>query len=168
MLIEFSTTNFRSLRNRQTFSLIKSKGDELIESNTFKAATLNEFALLRSAAIYGPNAGGKSNFLCALQAMVKIVLKSASLQPGDTLPVTPSHLSQATHHAPSEFEVTFIVNQVRYQYGFSASADRIHEEWLLAYPKRRPQHWFGRSWNEQTQVYEWELGSNLTGEKQLW
>lgn len=169
MLIEFSTANFRSLRNRQTFSLTKATGDELIEANTFKAVAFNEFDLLRSAAIYGPNAGGKSNFLRALKAMKKIVLESAtSLQRGDKLPVTPFHLSQATRHAPSEFEVTFIVNRVRYQYGFSASADRIHEEWLLAYPKGRPQRWFGRAWNEQAQTYDWEFGSNLTGEKQLW
>lgn len=169
MLIEFNAANFRSLRNRQTFSLTKAKGGELIETNTFKAAAFNEFDLLRSAAIYGPNAGGKSNFLRALQAMKKIVLESAtSLQRGDKLPVTPFHLSQATRHAPSEFEVIFIVNQIRYQYGFSASTDRIHEEWLLAYPKGRPQRWFGRAWNEQSQGYDWELGSNLSGEKQLW
>jgi len=169
MLIEFSAANFRSLRNRQTFSLTKAKGDELIETNTFKALAVNEFELLRSAAIYGPNAGGKSNVLLGLQAMKKIVLESAtSLQRGDKLPVTPFRLGKATRHAPSEFEVTFIVNQVRYQYGFSATTDRIHEEWLLAYPKGRPQRWFGRAWNEQDQDYEWELGSNLTGEKQLW
>ena len=169
MLIEFSVANFRSLRNRQTFSLTKAKGDELIETNTFKAVAFNEFELLRSAVIYGPNASGKSNFLFALQAMKKIVLESATgLQRGDKLPVTPYRLSQTTSHAPSEFEVTFVVNQVRYQYGFSATVDRIHEEWLLAYPKGRPQRWFGRVWNEQSRGYDWELGSNLTGEKQLW
>lgn len=169
MLIEFSAANFRSLRNRQTFSLARAKGDELIETNAFKVEAFNRFELLRSAAIYGPNAGGKSNFLLALKAMKRVVLESAtSLQRGDKLPVMPFHLSQATRHAPSEFEVIFIVNQVRYQYGFSASAERIHEEWLLAYPKGRPQRWFGRAWNESSQAYEWELGSNLTGEKQLW
>lgn len=169
MLIEFSAANFRSLCKRQTFSLIKAKGDELIKTNTFKTVAFNEFDLLRSAAIYGPNAGGKSNFLIALQAMKKIVLESAtSLQRGDKLPVTPFRLSQVTRNAPSEFEVTFIVNQVRYQYGFSAAADRIHEEWLLAYPRGRPQRWFGRAWNERTQNYNWELGSNLAGEKELW
>lgn len=169
MLIEFSAANFRSLGKRQAFSLTKAKGDELIKTNTFKTVAFNEFDLLRSAAIYGPNAGGKSNFLIALQAMKKIVLESAtSLQRGDKLPVTPFRLSQVTRNAPSEFEVTFIVNQVRYQYGFSAAADRIHEEWLLAYPRGRPQRWFGRIWNEQTQNYDWELGSNLAGEKELW
>ncbi len=101
--------------------------------------------------------------------MQRIVLKSAAAQQnGDKLPITPFCLNQTALHSPSEFEVTFIVDKVRYQYGFSATAGRIHEEWLLAYPKRRPQQWFGRVWNWETQLYEWELGSNLTGEKQLW
>ena len=40
--------------------------------------------------------------------------------------------------------------------------------WLLAYPKGRAQRWFGRAWDPDSQQYEWELGNNLTGEKQLW
>lgn len=169
MLIEFSVANFRSLCERQTFSLSKAKGDELAASNTFKVQAANEYELLRSAAIYGPNAGGKSNFLLALDTMKRIVLESATTQQrGDKLPVTPFRLSSTTRNSPSEFEVMFTVDQVRYQYGFAVTAERIHEEWLLAYPKGRPQRWFGRDWNEAKQHYDWELGSNLMGEKQLW
>ena len=169
MLIEFSTANFHSLCDCQTFSLVKARGDELAETNSFTTVAVNEFELLRSAAIYGPNAGGKSNFLRAMQAMKKIVLESASsLQRGDKLPITPFRLSKETSRTPSEFEVIFIVNQVRYQYGFSVTQERIHEEWLQAYPKGLPQRWLDRAWNEKTQSYDWKLGNNLSGEKQLW
>lgn len=169
MLIEFSVANFLSLRDRQTFSLAKATGDELLNTNTFWAEAATRFYLLRSAAIYGPNAGGKSNFLIALRAMKEIVLESATVQkPGDDLPITPFLLDQATRHAPSEFEVTFIVNKIRYQYGFAATVGRIHEEWLFAYPKGRPQRWFERTWNEQSQNYNWELGHRLAGEKLVW
>jgi len=169
MLIQFSVTNFRSFRDRQTLSLVMAKGDELLGSNTFQSDVLGKASLLRSAVIYGPNAGGKSNFLLALQSMVEIVLESATeLQRGDNLPVTPFRLNQATRQEPSEFEVIFIADRVRYQYGFVATADRIHEEWLLAFPKGRSQHWFGRSWNESDRNYDWEFGNRLTGEKQLW
>lgn len=168
MLIEFSVANFRSLRERQTFSLISAKGDELAEHNTFTTFAANEFKLLRSAAIYGPNAGGKSNFLAAMGAMQKIVRSSAGLQRKDKLKVVPFRLSQATSSLPSEFEIIFIVNGVRYQYGFSATEQRIHEEWLLAYPKGRPQRWFEREWDKENQEYNWELGASLSGKKQLW
>lgn len=169
MLIEMSVANFRSLNGAQTFSLVKGKGDELAVSNSFKVASVNELELLRSAAIYGPNASGKSNFLRALQTMKHVVLESAtSRQRGDRLPVTPFRLSPETRQAPSEFEVTFVVEGVRYQYGFSATPEQIHEEWLLAYPKGRAQRWFTRVWMAEQNRFEWELGNNLTGEKQLW
>lgn len=169
MLVEFSVANFRSLRERQTFSLAKASGTELLETNVFRVKAANDFELLRSAAIYGPNAGGKSNFILALEVMRDIVVESASVQQrGDKLPVKPFRLSYMTVNEPSEFEVTFIINHVRYQYGFSATAERIHEEWLLAYPKGRPQRWFSREWDAEQNVYRWELGDKLNGEKYVW
>lgn len=169
MLVEMNVANFRSLSGMQTFSLVKGKGDELAVSNSFKIGSANELDLLRSAAIYGPNASGKSNFLRALQTMKRIVLESAiSQQRGDRLPVTPFRLSPDTRQAPCEFEVTFLVDGVRYQYGFSATTEQIHEEWLLAYPKGRAQRWFTRVWMAEQNRFEWELGNNLSGEKQLW
>ena len=169
MLIEFSVANFRSVRERQTLSLVKAKGDEREHTNTFTAQAFNEYALLRSVALYGPNAGGKSNFLRGLEIMRTIVQKSAKdMQRGDPLSVTPFRLQSDVRVAPSEFEVTFLVGGVRYQYGFSATEERIHEEWLLAYPKGRPQRWFERIWNESEGRHHWEFGAHLSGEKQLW
>lgn len=169
MLIEMSVANFRSFRDTQTFTLAKGKGDEMTASNTFNAGAASSIQLLRSAAIYGPNASGKSNLLLALQTMKGIVLDSAtSFQRGDEIPVTPFRLNAKNRSLPSEFEVTFMVRGVRYQYGFAATAERIFEEWLLAYPKGRAQRWFGRAWNENLQKYDWEFGNNLGGEKQLW
>lgn len=169
MLIEFNVANFRSLRERQTLSMVKAKGDELTESNTFKTSNTNGLELLRSVAIYGPNAGGKSNVLLALKTMEQVVVTSATtLQRGDQVPVMPFRLSSATQQACSEFEVTFLVDQVRYQYGFSATTERVYEEWLLAYPKGRAQRWFDRSWSDEKKDYNWEFGASLTGERQLW
>ncbi|AHK77857.1 RloA protein [Ectothiorhodospira haloalkaliphila] len=169
MLIEMTVANFRSFHEEQTFTLAKGKGGEMMDTNTFSTAAPNNIGLLRSAAIYGPNASGKSNLFLALQAMKRVVLESAiNLQRGDKLPVTPFRLTPEARQSPSEFEVTFLVDGVRYQYGFTATTDRIHEEWLLAYPKGRSQRWFSRAWNPTEQHYDWDLGSNLTGEKQLW
>lgn len=175
MLIEMNVANFRSLSGTQTFSLVKGTGDELEAENVFtvevarQSKAASELQLLRSAAIYGPNASGKSNFLLALQTMKRVVIESAgSQQRGDLLPVTPFLLSPDTRQAPSEFEVTFLVEGVRYQYGFSATAEQIHEEWLLAYPNGRAQRWFNRVWVADKNQFEWELGNSLAGEKQLW
>ncbi|WP_245710995.1 AAA family ATPase [Thorsellia anophelis] len=150
---------------------MKCKGDELAVSNSFKVSSVNKLELLRSAVIYGPNASGKSNFLRALQTMQHIVLGSAAEQRGDLLPITSFRLSPNTRQLPSEFEVMFLVDGIRYQYGFSATSEQIHEEWLFVYPKNRAQNWFTRSWMPDTKQFEWKLGENLAGEKQqkyLW
>ncbi|WP_242451492.1 AAA family ATPase [Fluviibacter phosphoraccumulans] len=78
--------------------------------------------------------------------MKRMVVDSAKWQHGDTIPVMPFRLDVATENAPTEFEVTFVADRVRYQYGYTVSHDRIHEEWLFAYPHGRPQKWLGRVW----------------------
>ena len=171
MLIEFSVTNFRSIQSRQTLSLAKSKLKESkgLDQNTFTPSELPGLGLLRSAAIYGPNAAGKSNLLLALRTMKDIVVKSATeWQRGDEVPVSPFRLDPQSAMAPTEFEVTFIAEGVRYQYGFAATRVQIIEEWLIAYPKVRAQHWFARRWDEKKGDYDWEMGSALQGQKQIW
>jgi AAA15 family ATPase/GTPase len=169
VLIEFSVTNFKSIKSQQTFSLTKAKGDELEESNSFQPEGLSRLDLLRSSAIYGPNAAGKSNFIEAIRVMRRIVVESASeKQRGDKLPLTPFKLDPDTAKSPTEFEVVFIANGVRYQYGFAATQERIMEEWLIAFPKVRAQHWYARQWDEKSGEYQWEMGNALQGQKQLW
>ncbi|MCY0964859.1 AAA family ATPase [Parathalassolituus penaei] len=169
MLIEFRVTNFRSFKDEQKFSLVRGTGDELLASNSFTANDANQMPLLRSAAIYGPNASGKSNFLKALRAMKKIVMESALKgQRGDRLSVEPYRLSRATKDKPSEFEATFIAEGIRYQYGFSVTSQRVEDEWLFAFPKKRQQVWFQRAWNSETDSYEWDIGNQLIGKKQVW
>ena len=171
MLIEFSVTNFRSIQSRQTLSLVKSKLNEPkeLDQNSFTPSELPGLGLLRSAAIYGPNAAGKSNLLLALRAMKDVVVESATeWQRGDKVPVTPFKLDPQSATAPAEFEVTFIAEGVRYQYGFAATQAQIVEEWLISYPKMRAQHWFARRWDEANGEYDWEMGNALQGQKQLW
>ena len=169
MLIQFSVKNWRSIRKEQTLSLVMAKGDELAASNSFKCVAPATTNLLRSLAIYGANASGKSNVINAMKTMENIVLESASKwQQGDHIPVVPFLLDSDTENEPSEFETIFIAEGVRYQYGFSATPERIIEEWLLAYPLGRAQRWFSRVWDNDTNYYSWEFGNALTGQKQLW
>ncbi len=168
MLVEFSVTNFRSIRDKQTLSMVKGKGHEHEATHTFKPTAPGSETLLKSAAIYGANAAGKSNIIKAISTMRKIVVESAKGQLGDKLPVTPFMFDPETPKQPSEFEALFIVNNVRYQYGFSATKERIYSEWLFAYPKGRAQRWFERNYDSATDEYTWHLDANLKGEKKVW
>ena len=172
MLIEFSVANFMSIKERQTISMVASKSTELVDTHTFDAPVSAGGAgvkLLRSAAIYGANAAGKTNLLLAIRNMREIVTKSAlEKHRGDPLPTKPFSLDAKMRNAPGEFEIHFIVEGVRYQYGFSATQERVIEEWLIAYPRNRAQRWFDRKWSPKNRTYQWGFSAFLTGEKNIW
>lgn len=167
MIIEFSVTNFRSLKDTQTLSLVASPGTEL-PKNIFSVDKYN-LNLLRSISLYGPNAGGKSNFIKALHSMKSIVVESAkSTQEGELLPINPFLLDPKSKTQPAEFEIIFIVDNIRFQYGFSATSKRIFEEWLIAFPKNKSQKWYHRIWNPQEEIYNWYFSNFFYGEKNTW
>lgn len=169
MLVEFSVKNYRSIKERQTLSLVKAKGDELESSNSFLPDAPGSNALLTTAAIYGPNAAGKSNIIKALNAMELIVTGSASgSQEGDSIGVTPFLFDEQSSTEPSEFEAVFIVDSIRYQYGFSTTNLNIVEEWLYAYPKGRPQKWFHRVYDSKNNTALFKFTDSLSGQKSVW
>ena len=158
MLVEFRVGNYRSFREEQTLSLVASKDTELNDN----CVDQGKLRLLKATGIYGPNASGKSNLIKALNTMRDIIRKPA--KPGGKLPVTPFKLDDKYNKKPSSFEVTFYHGEIRYQYGFTATSERIHEEWLIAYPKGVPQTWYTRKFNKLSTL--WKFGSFLKGEKE--
>lgn len=170
MLIEFKVKNYRSIKDEQVLSMVKSSAKELEESNTFvtpeKKKTLK---LLRSATIYGPNAAGKSNLLKAIKTMKKIVTNSDSkIKRGSKLPVIPFLLDNENQVESTEFEIIFISEEVRYQYGFALNQDKIEDEWLYAFPEGPSQTWFERNYDKETGKTDWYFGSKFTGNKKIW
>ncbi len=161
MLIEFRVKNFRSIRDELVLNLVASRDDSL-EDNCISSHGLS---LLKSTAIYGANASGKSNLVSAVQFMRSFVWNSADTQVGDSIPVKPFLLDELSSSSPSLFEITFLVEGVRYQYGFEVNKERVLTEWLFASPLGRAQRWFEREYDEEQGVYEWKFGSNLKGEK---
>jgi predicted ATPase len=144
MLVQFSVANYLSFKERQTLSMVASR-DKTLEGNTFLVEEGGGLSLLKSAALYGANASGKSNVVKALKFMRKFVLESAGGQRGDPIPVVPFKLARETVDQPSEFEVVFMVDEDRYVYGFIADHERVHEEWLtLARGSGKPGRVFTR------------------------
>lgn len=165
MLVEFSVANFRSIRERQTLSMVAASGREHREHNAFDPAAPATPDLLRSAVVYGANAAGKSNFIAALSFVQELVLDSAKKgQKGDAISVVPFLMDHDSANKPSEFELIFVQDGVRYQYGFSVTRQRVESEWLVAYPKGKPQSWFARKAGSD----DWNFGSNFRGRRKVW
>lgn len=169
MLVEFRIKNFRSLRDEQVLSLVASTDKTMLDTHALGTGLKAAPHLLKSAVVYGANASGKSNLIKALQYMRGVVLESATLQPGQTFDrLHPFKLDASSTGLPTEFEVTFILNGVRYQYGFAMNAQRIVSEQLLVYKAFKPQRWFERHFDAETGKDVYEFGPSLKGAKNLW
>ncbi len=169
MLVEFRIKNFCSLRDEQVLSLVATKDKTLQDSNTQATGISAAPNVLRSVVIYGANASGKSNLIKALQYMRGVVTESATaIAPSQIFGVQPFRLDSDSANQPSEFEVTFLLDGVRYQYGFAMTAQRVVGEHLLVYKAFKPQKWFTRRFDIDTGQDVYEFGSGLKGPKNLW
>lgn len=148
MLLDFKCSNYKSIKEKITFSIIASS-DKTSENYL---NDLGNFRVLRSAIVYGPNGSGKSNFINALAFMKDMVCSSIQHQPGQ-------HILQPYHklsniETPSEFDIQFIKNDIRYAYGFTIVKNEIMDEYLYFFPNGR-----------QTKIFERENLNIKPGDK---
>jgi uncharacterized protein len=148
MLIEFSVGNYRSFKEKATFSMVAasvvSKEKKLDENNIFEVD--DKLKLLKSAAIYGANASGKSNLAKALGFMMRFMINSSKeTQSTEKIGVEQFKLSTETEAQPSFFEIVFLMNHTRYRYGFETTRDEIVSEWLFYVPSSRETKLFERT-----------------------
>ena len=97
-----------------------------------------------------------------------IVADSAGLQVDQKFNVQPFRLDDNNKLLPTEFEITYLRDDVRYQYGFSVTPERITGEWLIVYKTAKPQTWFRRTYDPSTEQYTYLFGSGLQGQRQVW
>lgn len=143
MVLEIALTNFFSINETITLDLqaanIQTKEARVLDGNTFKVG--NE-RLLKTVAIYGANASGKSNIIKAVKAAVDMILDSHNYNEGDSFGFKPFKFGR--NDIPSEFYIRFIVNGIEHEYSFSCTRDEIITESLYYYPKGRKALIFSR------------------------
>ncbi|SMC52077.1 AAA family ATPase [Chryseobacterium sp. YR221] len=133
MLISFKFKNFLSYKDEVQLLMSSVKAfKELKKTNTF---IKKDFELLKTAAIYGSNGGGKSNFIKAMGFMNKLIHNSFA----DSLKKQEDRfdynlqfrLNSTSEKDPIEMEVVFIKNNIVYRYGFHINNNIITKEWLF-------------------------------------
>lgn len=161
MLIEFSVRNFRSFRGKQTLSMVAAPrlGKK---RNVFKPKVLGEDLpnLLKVAAIYGPNASGKSSLVSAMNIVCSLF--HPSMVEREWLPLHAFRFDPELRTEPSWFEYHFIADGMRYQFVLAATGDRIHEETLISYPRGKETPLYSRTYSEATGE-KYILGDTLEG-----
>ena len=90
----------------------------------------NDRKVLKTNAIYGANASGKTNIFKVLTIVISMLRSSNIVNINAKLPIIPFKFDKSTIDKPSEFEIKFVVDEVRYVYGFVADSNKIYEEYL--------------------------------------
>jgi AAA15 family ATPase/GTPase len=158
MLLDFSVENYRSFRDRQTFTMIPDDGKNEIFSNSRKIN--NKYTVLTTGVIYGANASGKSNLIRAIDAMHKLILNYSDRSPDKNFKeYDPFAFNARTSQAPVVFGINFLIKGIRYSYEFSLLANKVLEEKLSFYPEGRESKLFKRIGQE------YDFGDYLKGQK---
>jgi hypothetical protein len=139
MLIEFSVGNYLSIKEAITFNMLASNAVKELESSSegvnnvfWDKSKKNKY--LKSAVVYGANGSGKSNLLSAIGFYRKFILSSSNdRQADDEIMTIPFLLSTETENKPSSFEMVFVIDAIRFRYGFEATKKIITTEWLFGF-----------------------------------
>lgn len=170
MLIEFSVQNFRSILERQTLSLVATKDKALQDTHVIETGNTAVPRALRALGLYGANGSGKTNLLRALDYFQVLVRQSFSFVPDSGTHLVPFALQESSQVSPAEFEITVMIDKIRYQYGFRLDRQRILQEWLIVYQAQRGpgQTWIDRRYDPSSGKDDYKGGEKLTGAKKVW
>lgn len=145
VLLRFSVENHGSIRERQELVLVPSKLSDT-ESGLIDCPAAEQGKLLPAIVIYGPNASGKTQLVSAMDLMKSHVLLSfIHDSPDKTTIRNPFALDDQSRQNITHFSIDFILENVRYQYGFELSDSLFTSEWLFSFPKNRQKVLFERS-----------------------
>lgn len=144
MLVDFTVSNFRSIKNEQLFSMYAQKR---LHHHAGNVSYIDPaIGLLKTAAMYGANASGKTNFLLAIEALKRLVVESGDWKEGDGINVyEPYLLSDSSATSPIDFEIEFFISGDRYRYQIKFDSKSILFEQLDYFKTTKPSNIFTRN-----------------------
>ena len=135
MLCQFTVKNYKSIRDEVTFDM---QATAISEHEDRVIRDYDGEVYLPVSAVYGPNGGGKSNVLEALNTLVAKILRPlyatadneerAFLQ--KRIIVEPFAFSEESKGSPTEFEIFFRTNLAEYRYILHVKRDIVVYESL--------------------------------------
>lgn len=140
MLLMFKVKNYTSFKNESILDLrataYKQHPSHVINVN-------DELSLLKTTAIYGANASGKSNFISAMFFFERYIFSQFINKKGNEIfkfsgnkiKIEPFILSNNVNDA-SEFDIIFLRNNKQIQYGFECTSKKVLNEWLYIDDKK--------------------------------
>lgn len=159
MLIMFKVKNYTSFKNE---SILDMRATSYVQHPSHVIKVDDKMSLVKTNAIYGANASGKSNFIAAMYFFEQYIFSQfINKKDTDDLDASENHswvklepfmLSDEENDA-SEFESIFIHNQKQIQYGFECTSREVLNEWLYiddkkVFERKRTEVTFGRKYQK--------------------
>lgn len=130
MIIDFSISNFRSIRQKQTLSFEATNDKHLEEYFVIK---VGKYRLLKIATILGANASGKSNVLKAFYMLRELLLEPCQNRE-NSIDYDKFALDEEYLQRPSVMKVNFIVGKSKYMYEVEFDNRVVYHELLKCQP----------------------------------
>ncbi|MDR1098771.1 MAG: AAA family ATPase [Tannerella sp.] len=137
MILEIRLSNFFSIKDEIVLDMragnSKTQKTQALHANTF---AYRDEQILKSVALYGANASGKSNIIKAIRFCCSMVSSSHNHNEGTAFNFSPFRF-EGYPHKPSQFFIRFVAGEVEYEYSFSLTRTEIITEELYYYPNGR-------------------------------
>jgi AAA15 family ATPase/GTPase len=144
MILEIRLNNFYSIKEEIVLDLragnIQTKQAKELEANVFEWSGKK---ILKSLAIYGANASGKSNVVKAIRFCCKLIFESHLYNENTVFDFEPFKFEDCQKE--STFYIRFVSNNIEYEYSFSLTKTEITKESLYYYPNNRRAKVFERN-----------------------
>lgn len=137
MVLEIRLSNFFSIKEEIVLDLTagksQSKKAQELSQNVFQ---FKDVTVLKSVALYGANASGKTSIIKAIRFCCRMVFQSYKHNENTVFNFQPFKFD-GYKNKPASFLIRFVSENVEYEYSFSLSQKEILKEELYAYPSNR-------------------------------
>ena len=142
MFLMFKVKNYTSFKNE---AILDMRATAYVQHPTHVMQVNDKLGLLKTTALYGANASGKSNLISAMFFFEQYIFSQfinknenqdfESNKIGVKMKLEPFSLSNETNDA-SEFDIIFLHNNKQIQYGFECTSKEVLTEWLYINDKK--------------------------------
>ncbi len=152
MILEFSVSNYRSIRQEALLSLVRPSMKTVLprDGQSWQACTQ------RVLGLFGPNAAGKSNLLRALDDLSRAVRSPGAL-------LFRPHSDVRSTDCKTSYRVVYVAGEIRYEYEVDAVSWGIAREELYGYPKGARRLLYSRRQDDLELAPVYKFGSSFGG-----
>ena len=151
MLIRFIVSNFMSFKEDTEFNMLPSKGNGSKSLTHHIKKTKSGVEVLKTAAIYGANAAGKSNLIKAISYFKKIVFNEEQL----LMPQSKRfRIDSSFKTKPTTFRIEYEYKGIHFDYAIEIFKGKINQEWLYLIDSIKT--------NKEKLLYSRTTGNNVT------